>query len=263
MINSLSIVIVSCDSYSDAWDTFFNCFCIYWGDCCFKKYFVNNEKEISYCGVTKINTGPEISWSSKVRTALSRIDTEYVLFLLEDYFLTKKVDNEKINDYLLFMGNNHIDYLSFMPVKGMVKTGQMLISQISEKNIYGKVLQPSIWRKDYLNKCLYDNDFSAWQFEAKQKILSPIRVIGKDCCTSVLGIGWKNGILQGKWYPPTIRYLKKEGILIDTSKRGLLSFDKTIKYQMKSKVFNIMPVSMIKTTRKVLERIGYKFITPN
>lgn len=263
MNSDMVIMIVSCDHYSDAWDTFFYCIDKYWNDCRYVKFLVNNEKTCLCQGVININTGPEVSWSSKVRTALEHIDSQYILLLLEDYFFVEKIISQKIDEYLSFMKSNDIDYLSFMPVKGMAKTAYEGISYVTEENIYGKVLQPSIWKKECLQKCLFNNEFSAWEFEAKQKILSPLRVIGNDCCTSELALSWKNGILQGKWYPPTIHYLKKHGIYINTDGRKRLSLGKTMKYKLKSRAFKLMSVSMIKKTRKVLEKLGYSFVTPS
>ena len=261
MKHNIGVVVVSCDSYSDAWKPFETCFKKFWSDCEYNCYLVNNEKKTGIDGFSIINTGPEISWSRKVREALGKIEEDYILFLLEDYFLTQHIENKMILEDAEFLQSHNAGYLSYFPVKGMESSEKKGIAVITEDNIYGKVLQPSLWKKDYLMQCLYDDDFSAWEFENRQKISNSKRVLGIDYCTSYFPIKWVNGILQGKWFGPSINYLKKIDIDIDTSTREILPWFATKKYQIKSKLFGKLSVDKIKKYREIAEKMGVTFVT--
>ena len=110
---------------------------------------------------------------------------------------------------------------------------------------------------------MYDDHFTAWEFENRQKMKNEKRVKGNDYCVFPNAINWANGILQGKWYRPTIRHLKKIGVDIDTSKRPILSVVKTIKYKVKMRIYHSLSVKGIYRIRKLLSCFGFNFITKN
>lgn len=258
---NIALVIISCDKYKDTWEPFFTCINKFWPSSDMKKYLVNNEETDVNYDVSIINTGPEISWSSKVRYALTKISEDYIFLLLDDYFFDSSVNEQNLYSIFDFIENLDIDYLSFEQAKAKEEFGNSLIAKISLRNIYGKVLQPAIWKKSYLQKCLYDDDFSAWEFEGRQKNKSEIRVIGNDCCVKKRLISWQNGVLQGKWYPTTIKKLNAIGITINTENREILSGAALFKYRMKFFFAKHLPLFLALPARKTLERIGFKFVT--
>lgn len=261
MSGNFALVILSCDKYSDTWKPFFQCLSLFWTSKIGQTYLVTNElTDNELDDVVTIKTGIELSWSSKVRKAIDSIEEEFILVMLDDYFLIEKINNIVIQGLLKLSEINHIDYLSLIPTRRKIK---MLngISIISEKNLYGKTLQPAIWRKDYLKKCLYNDDFSAWEFENRQKIRSKTKIVGLDCCTNKAEIKFVNGVLQGKWYPSSLRIMSKLNIRIDLSRRNQLPIMSVIKYRLRVVLAKLIPVFIIRKSRKLLEKMGFKFIT--
>jgi|GEM_PF-1194958 len=263
MINNFALIVLSCDKYSDTWDPFFKSFFSNWKDFSSKIYLVTNEKEIMNRKQIKvIKTGPEYSWSSKVRKAIKEIDEQYVLVMLDDYFLTEEVNNDYFYSIIDLIMKNNIDYISLVPSKTIKNDLTFLnIKRISNKNLYGKTLQPSIWRKDYLLKCLFEDDFSPWEFENRQKMKSDFVINGNDYCVIDNFFQFCNGVLQGDWYPKCIRELKKNSIYVDEKHRDQLNLRKIFKYKFRVLLSKIVPTPIIRKSRKILEKIGFKFIT--
>ena len=181
-MKNIAVMVIAYDKYSDLWDSFFDCMDRYWS----KKipiYLVTNNKLPEYNGVTTIKTGDELSWSNKVRCALNKINEDYLIVLLEDYFLSDIVDDNGLEDLLNDFISNEMDYLRLVPIPFEYKNKKKGIYKLDEKFQYGVNLQASIWRKDYLRKLLYDDNFSAWEFEARQKHGSKVKIEGK--CSTV------------------------------------------------------------------------------
>jgi hypothetical protein len=257
-----AILVLSCDKYCDTWFPFFSSMTFFWGDNKSKTYLVTNHLEYkgNINNLSTIKTGDEISWSAKIRIALESIKEEYILVLLDDYFLIDRVNVGVIDDLYSSVKHFNVDYLSLVPSqkKSSFKNN---ISIISSKNLYGKTLQPAIWKKEYFRLCLFEDDFSAWEFENRQKYDSKQLVCGIDCCTNTRILSFVNGVLQGKWYPDSIKKLSNKGIRFDLHTRKLLPFNLVIKYKFRVFLAKIVPVIIAKKAKRILEKIGIKFVT--
>ena len=195
MINQdMAIAIISFDGYSDIWDVFALCINKFWKDRAYKTYLVTNDAHPLYEGIKIVNTGREVSWSHRVRTALDSIPEEYVLLLLEDYLISEKVDNAKVGEALTYMINEGLDYLRIAPIPKIKKAKHVQFAPITSKTLYGVNLQAAIWKKEYLLKTLSDENLSAWEFEARQKFGEETRVEGKCYAASNFVIKYLNGI---------------------------------------------------------------------
>lgn len=262
MQNDFVILVLSCDKYSDTWDVFSSCMKKFWPSCKFDVFLVNNTKE--YKGITTINTGVEKSWSNKVRLALNEINSKYVMIMLDDYFIYKNLDDDYFSSLLNYIESNNIDYYSFEYNRDSKKIDKYS-RQINDNAIYGKVLQAGIWKKNYLIKCLYDDDFSAWEFENYQKKDNVRRIKGNDCCTNEKKLFYLNGIIQGKWYPNTLKKLSRQGVEIDkfirNSNRIKMNFINVVGYRLKKIALRIIPVKLYSIIKKVLKKMGVKFVT--
>lgn len=54
-----------------------------------------------YCeGIDTIKTGEEVDWSTRMLKALNEVNEEYVLILLEDYLIGRKVDSYSMRKIL-------------------------------------------------------------------------------------------------------------------------------------------------------------------
>jgi hypothetical protein len=79
-------------------------FSSHWPDCPYELYIVNNEKELDYekkYKVKVLHAGKEAEYSRKVQTALSKIDADYYLLLLEDFLLEVNVLKTQLSVFFI------------------------------------------------------------------------------------------------------------------------------------------------------------------
>lgn len=258
----MSTVVLSFDKYSDIWPIFFKCFKKNW-KVNSQTYLITNELKDNFEDVVTLCVGPEKSWSDRARKAIQKIDSEYILLMLEDYFVTSLFENKDCEKMLKFMEENDADYLRIYPFPQIkfIDTNDSGIHKIPDNLLYGVNLQPAIWKKEYLLNLLGNDDFSAWEFEARQKNGSNLRIDGKIYTVEKEVFKMLNGVLQGKWYPPSIIELKKIGITVDTSNRKVLSSRQVIIYKFKIIIRKIVGPKLIKRLKPLLKKIGIKFVT--
>lgn len=82
----ISVLIVSCDKYSDLWKPFFTLFWRYWPNSSFKVYLGSNYLVYKDSRVKTIAIGEDKSWSQGLLDMVSRIDTPFIILMLEDFF---------------------------------------------------------------------------------------------------------------------------------------------------------------------------------
>lgn len=259
---STAIMVVSFDKYSDIWDVFFLCLNRFWKGRECKTYLVTNNLCPVYDGVEVIKTGFEISWSHRVRAALEMIQEEYIILLLEDYLIAQEVDETKVTNALNYMQENNLDYLRIVPIPKIKKrTHGEFALKITDKMMYGVNLQAAIWKKSYLLKLLDDANFSAWEFEARQKFGAPTRITGDCQATNEYTIYYLNGIIQGKWYIKSIETLTSLGINITLGDRSVMTEKEIRREKIRGFFLHHLPPKIICMLKPIAKKLGFKFVT--
>ena len=256
-----AIVVVSFDGYSDVWPVFAQGLNRFWSDRPFETYLVTNEAEPSFDSIRIVKTGEEISWSRRLRTALSQIDSEYIILLLEDYLLCKDVNNADVLRLIDFMKANSADYMRIAPIpkiKSDAPDNQPV--PLPQDTLYGVNLQAGIWKKDYLLS-LADGDISAWEFEARQKNGAPTQIKGNCYAVNYFPVKYLNGIIQGKWYPETVKAYKRLGVGIDTRSRGVMATKAVIKSKFKRWLVSVVPAKTVRNLKPLAKKLGFHFVT--
>ena len=256
-----AIVVISFDNYKDLWNVFFECFEKFFLNCTLPIYLITNNEKPTYSRVTVVNTGNEVSWSHRVRNALEQIPEDTLLVLLEDYFLCEQTNSAKIDGLFRIFNENGYDYMRLIPIPVQHRKDPAGVYPLDASALYGVNLQAAIWKKTYLGKLLYDDDFSAWEFEARQKTNSLMRIDGNCAALNYAGLNYLNGVIQGKWYPRTVKKLKKHGIQISTDKRPVIKRRKLVAMDVKNWLSHHVPVKVIRAVKPIAMRVGYKFVT--
>lgn len=261
MENENAIVVISFDGYKDLWDTFFACYEKFFPDCTLPIYLITNNELPTYPHVTAIATGTEVSWSHRVRNALEHIPEDTLLVVLEDYLLCEKTSSAKISRLFEVFVENGYDYMRLVPIPAQHRKESPGAYPLDTSALYGVNLQAAIWKKTYLQKLLYEDDFSAWEFEARQKPGSAMRIDGNCAALNYAGLNYLNGVIQGKWYPRTVNQLKKYGISIATDMRPIIKRNKLIVIDVKNWLSHHIPAKIIHTLKPIAVRAGFKFVT--
>lgn len=266
MDKRLAIVGIFYDGYYDIWEDFLELFSKNWSDCPYPVYIVNGAKNLDFnkdYNVTVLHAGENAEYSKKVQTALELIDTDYYLLLLEDFFIEKKILENPLADILNSMDNNQISYLRMPMPEFLVgqksnrykydnKTG---FKYISNKDEYTVTCQPSIWKKEFLSKCIGTDNYNAWIFEGiytYSKYAHSSDFL-KECRINLLNpLGLRHGAVQGKILPNVYDDFKKAGYVFK-NKREVLDAKQYEKHLRKQKLKGIIPQPFQKIIKKIIK----------
>lgn len=228
MNKKCAVVVLTCDSYSDLWDPFFILKNRYWADCPYETYLITETKKCDYCKTINVN---ESIWTKRVREGLKKIKSDYVIILLEDFFIRDKVNNERI-EYCM----NNFDENTAMFNFEKSHDVNDIKSEVEGFNIktrdskYKCSSQAAIWDKEKLIELL-SKDCDPWTWETNEPLKNYKFYINNE--SEVFTYGKENilfGVYQGKWYKADVVPLfKKENIKIDYSVRGFYKKDSIFK----------------------------------
>ena len=116
-MNDVSILVNTCDLYEDAWDPFLFLLKKNWPNFNYP-VFLNTENK-KYSGnemkITTISNG-KLIWSERVLNSLEKIDSKYILFFLEDFFLLSPVNTELLGISIDVLNKyENVGVISYLP----------------------------------------------------------------------------------------------------------------------------------------------------
>ncbi len=254
MNNICTILVSSCDRYECTWEPFFKLMHKYWPSCNYPIVLNTETKSYSDFGVKTVNSG-QMSWSNRLKNTLLQIDTEYVLFMLDDFFIQGYVKDNLIAAYLETMTadkNINAIYLKHITHHNTPSEKYPSLNQIDPAKKYSFNFQACIWRKDVLYTMLPDN-VSAWDIEEEMTISQfsdgefyCVKTgTFSDCTLDPIPYLWAlqegYGICKSKWLWNNKKFFKKEGIDVDYTTLPILSRGQYIKdtYLNFDYIFNV------------------------
>jgi hypothetical protein len=226
----LAVLIMSCDSYDDTWQPFIHFFEKYWADCPYKIYFASNFRSPEHSRFTPLLYEKSTTWSDELMTALKKIPETHILYIQDDYFLIKNVENERIAQLFQKMIDYNAAYLRLFPCPPCdeLLPNETEIGLILPDTEQRTSLQAAFWEKTVLLRLLKSTE-NPWHFE----INAPRR--SKEIPQYFLSVPRKNtgklengdypltyfctAILKGKWMRGAYKLCKNEGIELDTERR--------------------------------------------
>ena len=209
----LTLMVHSCDKFSDLWDAHFSLLNKNWADRDVDTYLVTDlPTEKNFDGVTVFSAGEGKEFSERIQTVLPNIKTEYVLVTLDDYFDIYPILNEKIGRLIDIMEKEKLDYICiFDRPKTTVKYKDYKdLYEVDLTKDYRVNLYPGIWRKNFMAKTIRE-PLNAWMYEVS---LTPIaRELGARCVQSKGGeFPILDVVRKGKLLRKSNRYLKKHNL---------------------------------------------------
>ena len=254
--DSLAVVVLSCDHYSDLWKPFFQLFDRHWPNCSCSVYLASNTVSFNKDNVKTLLSGEDHDWSSSVKKCIEQLDENYVLLLIDDGFLSADVKEEELfHLFDIFIRHN----MSYLRLKNTPKPDEKFIDgigRIKEGRLYRTAIFPSMWKKKVLVDLLKDGE-SAWEFELKGAGRS-------DKHRGFYGI-YKNffpivhGVIKGKWTNRAVKDLQNMGVSINLELRKKMSIydEAQLSFVLFRKfIFRMLP----RKYHTVIRSIIYKYL---
>lgn len=218
---SCAVLVISSDGYRDLWRPFFTLFWRYWPDCPFPVYLGTNRAQYDEPRVTTLAAGAD-PWSKQLRLCLNRIDDEYVLLLLEDYFLNKPVSSAAIIEHLKLLHALRGTVLRLYPKPGpdLPVPGRAGVGRIHPRARYRISTQAALWSRIELLSLLEDEE-SPWDFERNGTTRSQAKPEGfYAACKPALS--YRHVVERGRWFRSAARYYERQQIGCDFQARPVM-----------------------------------------
>ncbi|MBI3631995.1 MAG: hypothetical protein HY225_00920 [Candidatus Vogelbacteria bacterium] len=218
-----SIIVSSCDAYSDVWPVFFTLFFRYWPDCPFPVYLVAENKVYPDKRVKTIIVGKDKSWATNTKKAVRHIVTPYILNLFEDFLFTQKINTEEIANLLELTKKENAACLKLDPRPWPDKKFKNYkeIGEVSKNVNYSVSLLSGFWDKKIFESLLKDGE-TAWQMEIDGSKRA-INIMEPFLSTyeRPLHCFYSTAIKKGKWFYDAVLFCEREGIAIDKQSRSI------------------------------------------
>jgi len=249
MKSNTAIIVAARDSYSDTWDAFFTLFFKYWPDCPYPVYLFSEKKIFPDHRVLPliIENDPSESWGKqwegRIRKAILQMNVEHFIVLHTDYFLSQKIDTDRILELEKILRQPDIGYIRLTPVPPpkLPYAPDKRLGIISKTDRYSISLQATFWKKNifeyflvpHLNPGEYEIEGSKTSFNVPELFLS-----SKKGCAA---LPYVHGISKDTWQYDAIQLLRREGFQVNPNRKkeklsGYLSrilYIKMLRYNLK------------------------------
>ncbi len=260
-----TMMILSCDRYSDLWSGYVKQLVRYWPDNPAREIVLvtDRETDAAFPGLRITAAGEDRAWTARFRFALESVRTEYVLVTLDDYYLTEPVQTDTISEYLRFMAAEGTDYFRLYP-RPKRAAGEKLrelgrVCRVDPAVPYGVNLYTSLWRTDFLRNCL-EKDCDIWQFEATL-YLRASELKARCAASSEPVYPFLDVVRKGKLLHKSAAYFRKNpGIY--TGSRAVNSWRFEIGLWIKTMVGRHSPRVLRRFIKGAMRKLGYKFYSP-
>ncbi len=235
--HAVTLLVNTCDRFSDCWDPFFRLLEAYWPDA--PEAIILNTEDASYrderlqVRSARVAAGEtqRLPWSECLRRCLGQIETEIVLYMQEDYFLRGAVRSEVVTACVEMMARDeeieHIGLSSFGSHGPFQPTSAPFCWLIPTRARYRVSLQAGLWRRSALARLLRPDE-NAWQLEifgtwrsarASGRYLTVNRDMFPPDAPVIDYV--HTGIIRGKWHPGIPTLFGAHGIVVNHGVRGM------------------------------------------
>jgi hypothetical protein len=265
MTKNMTMLILSCDNFSDLWDGHIKLLEQNWPDRDMDTYIVTDaQTEKYYPGIQIINAGEDVEWSDRLAYALKQVKTDYVFITLDDYFLIKKVNDQSIIDLLNIMEKEEIDYLRLFPrPKKATKeelTGYKKVHRIRTTGEYSVNLYSGIWRLKFAESTVR-TPLNAWKFEVS--LHKRAVEYGAKCVVSLRNeFQILDVVRKGKLLHKSATYFKRHPGIYDGD-RETNTWKYEIKLTIQQLVARHLPKWAHKRVKAFMRKLGHQYYSDN
>jgi hypothetical protein len=212
-----------------------------------------SDKRIDGLNITQSDVAEGGSWSHRVAESLEMLDDDYVLFLLDDYFIYEKINFTTLTSIVDWCSKSNVKYCRLINTPYCESFGNLISLPVRP---YSVNLQPAIWERDFLISILRSIDSNPWETEVNlHKYFTDIN--GNYCNAVGFGLisGYLNAVIKGKWardVPVSI---------INKSTRLRMSLFEWNYYRFKSKISSALSTSSKQILKMMLRFLGFKFFS--
>tara|TARA_A100001011_G_scaffold334250_1_gene362491 strand:- start:1455 stop:2261 length:807 start_codon:yes stop_codon:yes gene_type:complete len=241
-LKDLSLVILSSEDYEYLWSNFTHLWNKYCNELKIRKYLISTKKNgiINKFKIIRSNFNKEDIWSKRILSSVKKINSENLLVLTDDLFISEKINIKEFIKTYMFFKKNKILHLRLCPSYRLPFKKKIFF--LNYYSFHRISLQPSLWNKKYLLQML-SNKETPRQFEIYGSIRTKIK--DKIYYSNYYIIKYIEIIRKGKVTPEGLSLLKKEFKKLKKGYNKMDIFELLNHYYKKYKgfLFYLMPES--------------------
>lgn len=223
---SVAIVVSSCDAFFDCWQPFASFFRKFWPDCPFPVYLIVNRLPVRSSFIRGIAVGEDRNWASNMKTALSQIDAERVLYLQEDYFLTAPVAEDQLARDFSYAFEHDVDAFCFRARSELEQAFAPINPDfgVVPRESDGRTrCQLTLWKRDAFTSALRDGE-TAWEMESRGSARTrEMKILSYSTRERAPVAYLMSAVVRGLWTPEAIAMCKEQNLAIDPHFRATYS----------------------------------------
>lgn len=253
----LTLMIQTCEAFSDLWETHFRLLEESWPNCPVRRVLVTDAPtDAAFPGVEVFCAGPGKQFPARLAAVLPQIETDYILLTLDDYFPIHPISTAKLSRLAEIMDAENLDYIRlFSDPNSFRNTEHKGLYEIDLSENYAVNLYPGIWRKAFLAQTL-ETETDIWTYEVS--LTHTARRLNARC---VLSKGKEFKILdvvrKGKLLHRANAYLKRRGLY--RGSREVIHWWEEIRIFVFSAGKRILPRPAAEWVKAQLRRRGFCF----
>ena len=218
----MTITVLSCSLNGDLFYPFRHCIEKYWPNHPEVVYYTDGIVNPFYKTIAIEHDLSE--WTRGLRDFLSRINDDKILLMIDDIFIRRPVDTERIK-YAAEHLTGNIAMMNFEKNWDLLDEPTDLIGWKKRQHgsPYEVSLMCGLWQKDKLLQVI-SRDCDPWTIELEQQSYGYDYYINAG--DYIIDWGYKTfkpvGLVKGKWARECVDFLTGEGIYLDWYKRGFV-----------------------------------------
>lgn len=256
-MKNVTLLISTCEKYSDLWDENIRLLNINWADRLIRTVLVTDCKhEDNYNMVEIFSAGDNVEMPQRIVNCLSTVETEYVIYCQDDYFLTEKISTATIEEMIRYMQEIDLDYLRLFsyPKGGKKIDGFKNLKWLKLDRTYDVNMYPGIWKTSFLKKA-FNRNVDIWHLEVS---LTGFAISSGAKCAMVNAnvFPFLDVVEKGKIHYKAVKYLKSRRIELNREK---MTFFDEMKHNILFHSRSLMPKKLFIFVKKTLKKAGKEF----
>ena len=233
----MKILVSSCDHYADLWPAFFHLLFKYWPDCPLPVYLIANSRTYDDSRVVMLSSSIDEGWARNLRESLSRMESDHIVYLQDDYLFHAPVHNDAISELCNLLCRKQGAMLQLKP-RGQDSDAEQADSPAEAAHFAAScrwmtTLQAALWNRKHLHDII-NPEWNPWQAE------SGINRHAKQVGHGFYGIRkaqeevfpYTEGVKGGYWLPDGVSLCHSEGIPLDLKVRPCLPIGKSLLHKI-------------------------------
>jgi len=250
-----TVLVASCDKYSDMIGPFARLWRRFWPDCPFGTALLTESAPAaggpgSGAFGRTIATGGGLAWCEMLLRALEKIETPYVMLLMDDYLLDAPVDTALVLERLGQAEAAGAANLRLIPNPAPSRGNTLPFDgfdglfRYKPRTAYCVSTQAGFWKRGYL-AALAEGRKSAWEFERYGSFDPATQSWGPILAARKREFPFVDSVHKGYWEKAGVENCRRNGIEPDLSRRPLPPLRARLAEAAKAAVFSAFPADWI------------------